>query len=106
MRKHRIVRGILAAAAGVFLAAGCGGEGEQEGVLTGHEEPVRLVYYTIGEPDEGLGQVEDALNVLLLERYGFTVSYNRIGWNDYEAKLDSLFSTNGKFDIAFAWTDN
>ena len=106
MDRYRIVRRLLPFVLVAFLAAGCGEEGEQERGSEGLDEPVRLVYYTIGEPDEGLEQVEEALNVLLLERYGFTVSYNRVGWNDYEAKLDSLFSTNGKFDIAFAWTDN
>lgn len=106
MGRDRIVWGLLSLVLTVFLTAGCGGDREQEETSSSCEEPARLIYYTIGEPDEGLGQVEDALNELLLERYGFMVSYNRIGWNDYEAKLDSLFSTDGKFDIAFAWTDN
>lgn len=106
MERYRIVRSLLLFVPVVFLAAGCGGDREREKFPDSREEPARLVYYTIGEPDSGLGQVEEALNELLLERYGFTVSYNRVGWNDYEAKLDSLFSTDGKFDIAFAWTDN
>ena len=106
MGRDRIVRGLLLLAATIILAAGCGEGREQEELPVSREEPARLVYYTIGQPDEGLEEVEKALNELLLERYGFTVSYNRVGWNDYEAKLDSLFSTDGKFDIAFAWTDN
>ena len=78
MDRYRIVRRLLPFVLVAFLAAGCGEEGEQERGSEGLDEPVRLVYYTIGEPDEGLEQVEEALNVLLLERYGFTVSYNRL----------------------------
>ena len=106
MGRDRIIRKSLSLVPLILLAAGCSRAGEQEEPPVSREEPVRLVYYTIGGPDVGLKQVEEALNELLLERYGFTVGYNRIGWNDYEAKLGSLISTDGKFDIAFAWTDN
>lgn len=110
MRRYRRSSVILSAVMAVLLAAGCAGEEEQDEYVAEYtsdsEEPVKLVYYTIGEPDAGLKQVEEALNVLLLQRYGFTVSYNKIGWNDYEAKLASFFSTDRNFDIAFAWTEN
>ena len=90
----------------VALATGCGENREEELPAVGREEPVRLIYYTIGEPDADLSCVEEALNRLLLPRYGFTVSYNKIGWNDYETRLNSFMNTNRKFDIAFAWTEN
>ena len=67
---------------------------------------VTLIYYTIGEPDEDLDKVNDALNSLLAERYDFQVDYIKIGWNEYEARLSTLVNTNQKFDIAFAWTEN
>lgn len=89
----------------LLLLTGCSGRTEKSADTAG-ENPVRLIYYTIGEPDPGLGKVEEALNRLLLERYGFTVSYHKIGWNDYEVNLNSFFNTNQKFDIAFAWTEN
>ena len=69
------------------------------------EGTVNLVYYTIGEPDEDLALVNQELNRILLEKYGFTVEYHKIGWNDYAAQLNSLVNTNQEYDIAFAWTD-
>lgn len=90
---------------GAALLIGCGG-GEETQIAAEREEPVNLIYYTIGEPDTGLKQVEDALNKLLLQKYGFTVSYHKIGWNEYEANLSSFLNTNQPFDIAFAWTEN
>lgn len=70
------------------------------------DAPVNLVYYTIGEPDEDLGLVNEALNRILLEKYGFTVTYHKIGWNDYTAQFNSLINTNRNYDIIFTWTDN
>lgn len=58
------------------------------------EGTVNLVYYTIGEPDEDLALVNQELNRILLEKYGFTVEYHKIGWNDYAAQLNSLVNTN------------
>lgn len=106
MRGHKGFFWVQSLVLGAFLAVCWGGCGEKKPPAAGQEAPIRLVYYTIGEPDADLPLVEDALNELLLTRYGFTVSYNKIGWNDYEAALGSLLNTNGKFDIAFAWTEN
>lgn len=72
----------------------------------GEEEPVNLIYYTIGEPDVDLALVNEELNRILLDKYGFTVEYHKIGWNDYTAQLNSLIHTNQEYDIAFAWTDS
>lgn len=105
MKGHKRIGGLLLLLLGVLGLGGCGRENEDKPSVEA-QEPVRLIYYTIGEPDDDLKLVEDALNELLLERYHFTVSYNKIGWNDYEAKLKSFLNTNGKLDIAFAWTGN
>lgn len=70
------------------------------------EDTVVLSYYTIGEPDADLALVNDALNRLLLEKYGFAVNYQKVGWNDYEKFLTAMVNTNQPFDIAFTWTDN
>ena len=44
------------------LATGCGENREEELPAVGREEPVRLIYYTIGEPDADLSCVEEALD--------------------------------------------
>ena len=58
------------------------------------EDPVNLVYYTIGTPDEDLKLVNEALNELLLERYGFTVEYHKIDWNYYTNQLNAIMHTD------------
>lgn len=97
-------RRLLLLLTALALLTGCAAPvGDED---SGGPEPVNLIYYTIGEPDADLQQVNDALNDILLPRYGFTVTYNKIGWNDYTAQLNSLLGTGQTFDVAFAWTDS
>lgn len=70
------------------------------------QAPPKLVYYTIGGADEDLKTVENELNKLLLDRYGFTVSYNKIGWNDYISQINGLINTNQHFDVCFTWGEH
>lgn len=99
------VRGLLALALAVTLALGGCGRPDDGPAGEDGGQPVNLIYYTIGEPDADLARVNEALNAILLERYGITVEYHKIGWNDYTAQLNSLVGTGQAFDVAFAWTD-
>ena len=99
MRRRLLALVLLLALA----AAGCT---RREAPPAPQESRVELNYYTIGEPDADLAQVNAALNRILLERYGFTVNYHKVGWNDYENYLAAMVNTNQPFDIAFTWMDN
>lgn len=105
MRRSPIYR-ILTALTALLCAASTGCTSHPQDASTPPEGSVSLVYYTIGEPDEDLALVNQELNRILLEKYGFTVEYHKIGWNDYTAQLNSLVNTNQEYDIAFAWTDS
>ncbi len=67
------------------------------------EDPVVLRYYTIGREDRDLEQVNQALNELLMERYGFQVDYRKIDWNEYENTINGVLNTNQDFDVVFTW---
>ena len=67
------------------------------------QELVQLRYYTIGRADPDLAAVNGALNDLLAERYGFTVDYRKIDWNDYENTMNGILNTDQNFDIMFTW---
>lgn len=106
MKKRRlflILAAALLVAAAVAAALILGGE--RDALEDGSGSSVELVYYTIGDPDEDLELVNQAINELLLERYGFTIDYRKLGWNEYEAYLTSLVNTHSGFDIAFTWTE-
>ena len=104
MSRNSIRRALsLLTAVALLGSAGCATR-PQNPDPPGEEEPVNLIYYTIGEPDVDLALVNEELNRILLDKYGFTVEYHKIGWNDYTAQLNSLIHTNQEYDIAFAWT--
>ncbi len=67
------------------------------------DDPVVLRYYTIGREDQDLAQVNEALNELLMERYGFQVDYRKIDWNEYENAVNGVLNTNQDFDVVFTW---
>lgn len=90
---RRVLPGLLA----LLLLCGCGGETSQPPADA--EPPVKLIYYTIGGEDADLALVNGALNELLLERYGFTVEYHKIGWNYYTDQLNAIVNTDRDYDV-------
>ena len=88
----------------LVLLTGCGPV--RESADSGREDLVRLRYYTIGRADPDLALVNDALNELLAQRYGFTVDYQKIDWNDYESTTNGILNTDQNFDILFTWDTN
>ena len=101
-----MMRRILSAAAALCLLICCAGCSQGDGGSPAPADVVTLNYYTIGEPDRDLAQVNEALNRILLKQYGFQVNYQKVSWNEYEKFLSTLINTNQPFDIAFTWTDN
>ncbi len=90
----------------LLLAVSAAGCTRMEPSPAAPESGVVLNYYTIGEPDADLAQVNAALNRILMEKYGFSVNYQKVGWNEYENYLTTMVNTNQPFDIAFTWADN
>ncbi len=97
MKRIRMFALLLA----VLMLAGC--TRPQMANTEQEEPPVVLRYYTIGRADRDLSQVNDALNRLLMERYGFQVDYRKIDWNEYEDTVNSVLNTNQDFDVVFTW---
>ncbi|QHW32287.1 ABC transporter substrate-binding protein [Paenibacillus rhizovicinus] len=82
--------------------AGCfSGSGKNENAgQTG--STVNLIYYTIGDPDADLQMVNDKINEVLAKKIGVTITYIKVGWQEYADRLNTLVSAGTPFDIAFA----
>lgn len=61
-----------------------------------------LVYYTIGAPDRDLAEVNQKLNALVADKIGANVDYRKIGWSEYESRMNLLLESGQDFDIAYA----
>ncbi|NBD25124.1 ABC transporter substrate-binding protein [Paenibacillus glycinis] len=82
--------------------AGCfsGADREEHAAKAGNT--VNLIYYTIGDPDADLQMVNDRINEVLAKKIGVTVTYVKVGWQEYADRLNTLVSAGTPFDIAFA----
>ena len=84
-----------------LLLTGCGPSQAPE--AQADQTPVQLRYSTLGRADPDLPLVNEALNALLLDRYGFTVDYRKIDWNEYENTMNGILNTDQNFDVMFTW---
>ncbi|MCG7381659.1 ABC transporter substrate-binding protein [Paenibacillus sp. ACRRY] len=64
-------------------------------------ETVNLIYYTLGNSDPDLKMVNDKINEVLARKIGVTITYIKIGWQEYNDRINTLISTGTPFDIAF-----
>ncbi|BFH65736.1 ABC transporter substrate-binding protein [Paenibacillus azoreducens] len=92
-----VLTGIIA-----LLAAGCSPSSATDKDTEPHGDMVNLVYYTIGEPDKDIKMVNDKINEVLAKKIGITITYIKVGWQEYEDRLNTMVSAGTPFDIAFA----
>ena len=85
----------------IILFSGCSSSQEIEE----HPDPNQVVlrYYTIGREDQDLRMVNDQLNEILNSRYGFSVDYRKIDFNEYENVTNTIINTDQQFDVMFTW---
>lgn len=86
----------------VIMAAGCSSKAGESEMVNFDNNTVNLIYYTIGDPDKDLKMVNDKVNEITAKKIGVTVTYIKLGWQEYEERLNTIVSTGTPFDIAFA----
>lgn len=82
--------------------SGCVSSSGNGGYAATGGDTVNLIYYTIGDTDKDLQKVTDKINEVLAKKIGVTVTYIKVGWQEYEERLNTLVSAGTPFDIAFA----
>lgn len=112
MKMKRLIAALLVSAITIGAFASCkaddkGTDSKPESTGTSQTETekgdaTKLVYYTIGNPDNDLKLVETELNKLLKEKINVEIEYNKIAWGDYGTRLSAIVNSGGDFDIAFA----
>jgi putative aldouronate transport system substrate-binding protein len=96
-----------------LLLSACGGNNEGAGgnaspsasndaqTGEGAEEPVELIWYTIGTPQKDVNRVMEEVSKYTAEKIGVTVKMTQIDWGDYNQKMQIATSSGTDMDIMF-----
>ncbi|MBW7454254.1 ABC transporter substrate-binding protein [Paenibacillus sepulcri] len=66
------------------------------------EEPVNLVWYTIGAPQKDMDKVMTEVSKYTAEKIGVTVTMKMIDFGDYDQKMKVLTASGSPMDILFS----
>lgn len=132
MKRKKLISMGLALVIGMSVLAGCGGSAETVSESTGSpagssqteeaagetgqetaekkvdlSEPVELVWYLVGTPQDDQDAVFAEVNKVLKEKLNTTVDFNIIDWGSYDDKMQVMIATNEPFDMCFTsdWTN-
>ncbi|MFC4301830.1 ABC transporter substrate-binding protein [Cohnella boryungensis] len=65
------------------------------------EEPVELIWYTIGTPQKDVSRVMEEVSKYTSEKIGVTVKMTQLDWGDYSEKMKVLTASGTPMDILF-----
>jgi len=83
--------------------------GESSGVVdSGDLEHVNLTWYYIGSEQSGEEEVFAAANEIIEKEINATVEFIRLGWGEYEDKMQLKIAAGEEFDLCFSaeWINN
>jgi len=72
------------------------------------EEPIKLIWYTIGTPPTDLAKVNDEINKHILPKINATVEMKLLDWGEYDQKMKIIIGSGEAYDIAFtsSWAND
>ncbi|MDD9267189.1 ABC transporter substrate-binding protein [Paenibacillus sp. GCM10023248] len=65
------------------------------------EQPVELIWYTIGTPQKDINRVMEEVSKYTAPKIGVTVKMTQIDWGDYSEKMKVLTASGTTMDILF-----
>ena len=107
--KYGKVKRILAAGCAVLmtasLMAGCGKKAETN---SSGEEIVELTWYQVGDNQKDDSVVLEEVNNYTEEKIGVKLNIVKVGWGDYNQKMQVVINTGDAWDMCFtcSWTND
>ena len=107
--KYGKVKRILAAGCAVLmtasLMAGCGKKAETN---SNGEEIVELTWYQVGDNQKDDSAVLEQVNKYTEEKIGVKLNIVKVGWGDYNQKMQVVINTGDAWDMCFtcSWTND
>lgn len=95
----------MAVVLSVGMLAGCGKKAEtnEKG-----EEIVELTWYQVGDSQNDDKVVLEEVNKYIQEKIGVKLNIVKVGWGDYNQKMQVVINTGDKWDMCFtcSWTND
>ena len=107
--KYGEAKRILAAGCAVLmtasLMAGCGKKAETN---SSGEEIVELTWYQVGDNQKDDSVVLEEVNKYTEEKIGVKLNIVKVGWGDYNQKMQVVINTGDAWDMCFtcSWTND
>ena len=107
--KFRYAKRIGALAIATVMAAGmltgCGKKAETN---ANGEEIVELTWYQVGDAQADDDQVFEEVNNYLADKIGVKLDVIKVGWGDYNQKMQVVINTGDKWDLCFtcSWAND
>ncbi|WP_309121185.1 ABC transporter substrate-binding protein [Paenibacillus sp.] len=99
MKKKRLGTTVASLLVTALALTACGGGGSaSQGTA---EQPVELLWYTIGTPQKDTDRVMEEVSKYTKEKIGATVKMTQIDWGDYTQKLQVMAAAGEPMDIVF-----
>ena len=83
------------------ILTGCGSGGSASSGGGEGEEPVNLVWYVIGKPQNDGELVEEEVNKYIKDKINATVDIKHIDFGDYSQKMNVIANSGEEYDLAF-----
>lgn len=113
MKKEKIIMKInkkwialtMTAALGAGVLAGCGGKAETN---ENGEEITELTWYQVGDSQNDDQTVLDKVNEYTQEKIGVKLNLVKVGWGDYNQKMQVVINTGDAWDMCFtcSWAND
>ena len=107
--KFRYAKRIGALAmAGVMAAGMLTGCGKKTETNANGEEIVELTWYQVGDAQADDDEVFEEVNNYLADKIGVKLDVVKVGWGDYNQKMQVVINTGDKWDLCFtcSWTND
>ncbi len=101
----RILAGGCVAVMAAGLLSGCGKETETN---SNGEEIVELTWYQVGDNQKDDEMVLEEVNKYTEEKIGVRLNIVKVGWGDYNQKMQVVINTGDEWDMCFtcSWTND
>ena len=108
MKRGYIKKAAALGTAAVLTAGMLTGCGDKAETNKNGEEIVELTWYQVGDAQADDNMVFDEVNKYLADKIGVKLNVVKVGWGDYNQKMQVVINTGDQWDLCFtcSWAND